>query len=345
VNRSARGAASNTGAGSVEGGTDSTTDALATARALIEHHGLTEAADIVQVDYSLDELEAVNAWMSAKLVELGRDNTLIAGLRTDLNAVRVSTNAGLPATAREASVLAEAFASFGDRVVLDTHEAAPGPQAGCADLPNYGWVCDPSLRGGIRIRSSGGCTGAFIARSRVDDKLYQFTAGHCVDTDSGTWSTRFTNNSTHNVGAPHNFHYGASGDMAIIRVNNVAGWDLPNNWVHVTDGADTSQNEEYTINSEGSSTIGMRICITGATSNASDCGDVTDLNVTYTNTEGVTVTNSGRANYCSLSGDSGAPLYASHVSYGIHNAAIGSCDTFYTGIKGAENLMNVDVLH
>jgi hypothetical protein len=113
----------------------------------------------------------------------------------------------------------------------------------------------------------------------------------------------------------------------------------------VSDGPDSAENEDYTINSEGSSSIGMRICISGATSDTTDCGEVTQLGVTYTNTEGVTVTNSGRANYCSMSGDSGAPLYASHVSYGIHNASAPGCDTFYTGIKGAENLMNVDVLH
>jgi hypothetical protein len=95
--------------------------------------------------------------------------------------------------------------------------------------------------------------------------------------------------------------------------------------------------------------VGQRICITGASFGSSNCGRVTDLDVSYTGGDNagnfeVEVDHAGEASYCAVSGDSGAPPFASHTAFGIHNAHGDPCDSVYTGIRGAEGHMNVTVL-
>ena len=174
--------------------------------------------------------------------------------------------------------------------------------------------------------------------------MYQFTAGHCVESPlNDNWSTLFTDGSSHVIGARHNSIFGAAGDMAILRINNVPGWD-PENWVHVTSGPDTTQNTTYSILSEGFSHIGMRICTTGAFYGRSDCGEVTELGLTMSY-GGRTVTNLGRGNFCGTQGDSGAPMYASHRAYGLQVAGFSECDSVYQVIIAAESQMNVNIIH
>lgn len=174
--------------------------------------------------------------------------------------------------------------------------------------------------------------------------MYQFTAGHCAHGGyDDTWYTRFSDGSSHNIGAVHNYVWGTSGDMAIMHIDNVTGWQ-PENWVHVTASSDTSENQSYTITAERTSSIGMRICTTGAAYGHSDCGNVTELGVTATY-EGVTVTGLGRGSFCGTAGDSGAPMYASHNAYGLQVAGYSECDSLYQGITAAENQMNVNVIH
>src|SRR6185295_2721905 len=119
-------------------------------------------------------------------------------------------------------------------------------------------------------------------------------------------------------------------------------------FVFVTSGPDTTRNETYPIRATGWSVIGQRICITGAFFGESNCGVVTDLGVTVTETDGaghnVTVNSMGRASYCSIPGDSGAPLYASNTAFGINTAALTECDTFFQGIRQAEANMNVTLM-
>lgn len=304
---------------------------------------LQDAADVVTVERSFAELKAANTEIGDAISNIGPENRIVAGLKTDLNAVRLGIPVGASLTESEQRLIDTAMDTYGNGVIIDEYVGHVQTQADCA----YPY-CNPELRGGNRIHNSGRyCTNAFVAQSKVDDKMYQFTAGHCAAGGyDDTWYTYFTNGSAHNIGSVHNYTFGTGGDMAIIRISNVSGWD-PENWVHVTASSDTTVNETYTITSEGSSTVGMRICITGSAYGHSDCGTVTDVGVTVTySAEGVTVKNLGRANYCSIPGDSGAPLYASHTAYGIHSGGVtGTCDAFYQGIKGAEKLMNVNVIH
>ena len=55
-----------------------------------------------------------------------------------------------------------------------------------------------------------------------------------------------------------------SGDEAILAINNPTGWKLPQGWVYVTAGTDTTVNQQYPISSAQYSTLNQRICTTGA---------------------------------------------------------------------------------
>jgi hypothetical protein len=307
--------------------------------------GLIAGWDLVPVRYSAQELDRHNAWLGAEIarVNAGAAAGLTAGLRTDLNAIELQTPSGAALTSSQAALVAEATARLGSAVTVSSYTGRPQPWA-C----NYPY-CDKPLRGGIRIWGSlHGCTGGFIARSRTDAKLYQFTAGHCIDGGANDdWWTKYTNGVGHTIGDWHHWKWASGGDMAIIHINDEPGWD-PKGWVQVTSGPDTTADSEYHLSSDNLSVIGMRICITGSYYGNSNCGEVTHLGVTvtYGDEDGwVTVHNMGRSTACGTPGDSGAPMYSYHVAYGLVMGGYSECQSFYQGIRGAEDEMNVDVVH
>jgi hypothetical protein len=302
--------------------------------------GLKEGYDVGAVRHPLARLDEANDWLADGLEKVNADApaTLTAGIRTDLNAVELQVPPSSKLTEGQRTLVAEARQRLAGLLVLTDSVGDATPRA-CA----YPY-CDPPLRGGIRINHpNAGCTGAFIAKSKVDDKLYQFTAGHCAYLNYTNWSTRFTNNSVHVIGPVWTWWWYSGGDMAILRINNVPGWN-PQPWVLVTNGPDTTANSTYPIKSDKLSVLGMRICTTGAYYGRSDCGYVTQLNVTATY-GGVTVKKLGRGSFCGTGGDSGAPMYAKHVAYGLQVAGYSECDSLYQGIRAAETKLNVNVLH
>jgi hypothetical protein len=303
--------------------------------------GLTDGVDVVTVNHSAAELDAANTWLGSQLVAVnaGARSPLAVGERTDRNAVELDVPAGGPLTNAQNALIQAAQSRLGDALVLSTYAGQPTPRA-CA-YP----FCDPPLRGGIRITSNGGgCTGAFIAQSRVDSNFYQFTAGHCGQASLGPWATQFTDGSTHLVGPIHHWEWNAGGDEAIMLVNNPNGWQLPSATVNVTDGPNTTADPNYAISSENFSVLGQRICTTGAFLGFSSCGTVTELELTTTY-GGVTVNHLGRGSFCGVAGDSGAPMYASHVAFGLQVAGFSECDSIYQGILAAESVLNVNVLN
>jgi hypothetical protein len=310
------------------------------ARSASAKQGLGDAVDTVQVDNSLGTLESIDAMLADALdgVNKGADWPLSAGLRPDINAVQLDVPVRTLLTPAQQSLVDSTVARFGSAVrVVTVHNRA---QARACSYP----FCDPPLRGGIRISNSGvGCTGAFIARSRSDGRLFQFTAGHCARAASDAWSTRFANGSIHVIGPVHNYVFSGSGDMAILTINNPSGWS-PAARVFVTASPDTTRNENYAIRADSGSTVGMRICTTGGFYGRSDCGTVTQLGVTVTY-GGVTVRGLGRGTFCGTGGDSGAPMYASNTAYGLQVAGFSECDSLYQGIRAAEDALNVNVAH
>ncbi|GLZ80230.1 protease [Actinorhabdospora filicis] len=294
----------------------------------------------VRVGYAMADLNRANALLADRLgpANEGASTSLTAGLRTDINAVELQLPAGATLTAAQDALISDAVKALGGLLVVGEYTGRAEARA-CV----YPY-CDPPLRGGIRIANSGaGCTGSFIARSKDDALLYQFTAGHCAVGNTDDWSTRFPDQSEHVIGPIHNSRFASNGDMAIMRVLNVTGW-APRGWLKVTDGPDTFADDTYNLSSDSTSVIGMRICTAGAFYGRGDCGTVTHLGVTASY-NGRTVTNLGRGTFCGTGGDSGAPMYASHVAYGLQVAGYSECDSLYQGIAAAESAMNVNVLH
>lgn len=314
--------------------------------ATVEHAakavGLTGAYDLVAVRHPLSELAAASDWLGPRIerANAGTTATLTAGLRTDRNAVELQTPAGATLTPAQRDLVAEARRTLGAKLIVGSYAGAPTARA-C----NYPY-CDPPLRGGIRINhgSGAGCTGAFIARSRASGRLLQFTAGHCAYLRETNWSTRYANHVTTKVIGPvAGWVWYTTGDIALLQITDEAGW-FPRAWVNVTSGPDTGADDTYHIASDNKSLIGMRICTTGGFYGRSDCGIVWQLGVTATY-GGVTVHHLGRASFCGTGGDSGSPMYAKHVAYGLQVAGFSECDSLYQGIRAAENLFGVDVLH
>lgn len=321
---------------------EATGDTIATVTAA---RGLAGATDIVPVRHSLAALTTANDWLGAELVRVnhGAPWPLQAGYVPDESVVRL----GVPVqsgqlTPAQRTVVAEASRRFGPMLVTYTYKDRVSADA-C--LFPY---CDTPLRAGIRINPVG-CTLGFLGRSQSDDKLYAFTAGHCLDGSASTvYSTQFRDGSVHNIGPRHNFVYGTNGDAGIIRVTNEAGWRA-RAWVYVlastgNDGVSgTAYDAEYPIWGDGASSLNMRICKSGVSPDRTSCGRVKELGLTITYTSGVTVRGLARTSYCSLGGDSGGPVYAGNTAYGIHVAGADGCVAYYQGIRGAENLMNVNV--
>lgn len=206
--------------------------------------------------------------------------------------------------------------------------------------------CDAPLRGGVGI--TGGdkyCSAGFNVRSRSDGIRYLLTAGHC--SDPHIFQTRFADNGIHNIGYRHNSVYGAAGDAMIIRLDNPTGWN-PKPWVFVTGSSGTSRNESYEIARDGLTTIGMTVCMTGRR-DGTQCGVVVDNDRPGAGGVAHVAEVSGG---CVRLGDSGGPVYRSSTAYGIvHGGRFNLADLtgcavawYYQGIRGAQNLMNVNLV-
>ncbi|MBO0880557.1 MAG: trypsin-like serine protease [Mycobacterium sp.] len=309
-------------------------------------HQIGAATDVQPVRYALASLEAANTWLGDQLEVVNQNATwpLEAGYSPAANAVRLGVPQDLAGlTPAQQNVVDQARQRFDGMLDVYTYTDRVQPDA-CSFRGDTN--CDPPLRGGVTI-SPARCTLGFIGRGRVDRRLYAFTAGHCVhDLPGGTtYTARFPNNSVHNIGRSGRNVFNRNGDAAIIQVTNAAGWQ-PRAWVTVErSGANggvpgTTPNDHYPIRRDSTSLEGMRVCHSGFTTGTS-CGRVVDLGVIRTY-EGVTVRNLAQTNYCRDHGDSGGPVFARGAAYGLHVAGTG-CTGYYQGIRGAENLMQVNV--
>ena len=314
----------------------------------VELSGLQDGADVVSVQHPLATLATVNDWIGGRLAAVNKGEywTLTSGLRTDLNAVEVELPASHALTRAQRSLVDQAKARFGNMLRVTTGRGHYEPTS--CTYP----YCDAPLRGGVRIYAKSGsttvgCTGGFVARSWSDQKLYLFTAGHCVSGGfTGTWYTRTSSNTEVAIGAVHNWVFGFNGDqggdMAIIAINSIAYW-APQAFVFVTASPLTARNELYPIRGTSTTGVGKRVCVTGAKYGHSDCGVVTavDQTITY---GGKTIRRLGRSNMCGVQGDSGGPVYSDGLARGLLVAGTG-CDQYFQSISLAEDYLRVDVAH
>jgi hypothetical protein len=315
--------------------------------------GVAASVDMVGVRYSEARLAVAYDWISERLVSVNKKAPWPIELAHSVrgNRLRLELPRQGRLTSRQQALIGEVRSRYGDLLRTAKYDRRLVLNA-CVFA-----YCEPPLRANIVVHSPSGenwsCTGGFLGRSQSDNKLYMFFVGHCAWAyGTGIWWTRFyLNGARHDLGPVHNGYWGPSGDMAIIRITNEAGW-RPRAWVRVTASPDTTQDFEYSITGDGHRSEGKRICKAGA-SGGTDCGMVTDLGVTKTGCiESVTgaircetMSGLGRASYCSTGGDSGAPVFADHTAFGLHVGSAGTCDSVYQGINGAENLMRVNVAH
>lgn len=318
---------------------------IAEARAITADSGLSNAVDIVPVPHSEAELNEISHWLNLRIdqANAGADWPIAVGTEPDRSVVHIS----LPRyeqrlTQVQQNLINQAKQLYGSAITLGTYNQK-------MKLLACGYpYCEAPLRGGIMVgptaafnppEPGGVCTGAFLARGKApDNTLYQLTAGHCAFNE--TWGTQLSpTGPVEAIGPWKNEEFGESGDAGIYEIANDSLWNA-RPWIY---WAGTS--EGYPIFSDANPVKGQGICVSGAAYGESNCGTVTQLNLTV-EVGGTTLKGMIRANFCAGPGDSGAPLHYYGVSYGIlSGGSEGECDTFSTPILTAEELMGIDVRH
>jgi len=88
--------------------------------------------------------------------------------------------------------------------------------------------------------------------------------------------------------------------------------------------------------------MGARVCVTGSWFGSSNCGFVDGVDVTVDYGDAV-VSGLVSSTLCATFGDSGAPVYASNVAYGLISGGGASCETYFEPALTAENAMRVNI--
>jgi len=301
------------------------------------------AGRIVPARFTERKLVQINSYLTQRLARVNRsaDIPVSVGIRPDRNAVELDVPPVQSVSPAQRSLVEAAVHNFRAAVIIRPASAARTSVLPCRDV-----FCDPPLRSGIWTYAGlVGCTGSFLARGRSDLRLYQTTAGHCGVVWGSTWVTQFVNGVAHSIGRVKNRRFDLSGDMGIITVNNPPGWQS-RAWVTVRGGVGTTTNEAYPIWADAAPVVGARVCFSGAASRPSNCGVVTRTNVAVTySASHVTVAGLAQANFCAVAGDSGSPVFANHVAYGVVSGNAGTCITYFEPVQTIERLMNVNVAH
>jgi streptogrisin C len=308
-------------------------DAAALAARLVARRQLTAVTDLVPVRHSYAELRQAAAWLTAETARANPRpaNGLVKGLTVwrlpDKNAVELDLPRGQRLTTAQQATVAAARQRLGDKLTFGTW-AGQTRDLACAWGAGE-FDCDPPLRGGVMMytrNASGGydarCTVGFNAKSTVDGKWYVLTAGHCGPPGRTFYVYQRRTGRFHVLGHMHRCIWGEPGsgcvysgndDEGIITIDNVPGWD-PKPWVyvHAWTGpvAGTTTNPGYPIYGTGGSSLGMRVCVSGAISGTS-CGNVEQLGG-----GGL-----ARVDVCGEPGDSGAPIFSGQKAYGLLKGA------------------------
>lgn len=291
---------------------------------IVDGVGLASQVDIVPTPRGEAELVTLQNELDQQLVSVNDGAPVTIDVETDVQSSTVRLNVPPSPTAAQEQFVSDVASRYGETV---TKVGKPGPLVEYA-CTSGAW-CDPPLRGGIRLiyGGQGRCSAGFVVRSLSDNVRYLSTAGHCVASRSGTWSTHFADNSSHDIGPRHN---SGINDFGILRINNPSGWN-PQPYIRI------QSDQTYPITGYGSSVLHQRICFTGGFTD-SNCGTVTGGLATRDGRP-----NTYRASVCAGYGDSGGAVFASNNAYGSLIGGYGgspSCDTVYFS-AGAFRDLNV----
>jgi hypothetical protein len=310
--------------------------------------------DVVVTRYSWDELDQANNWLADEIVRVneGASATLAAGIATNRNAVILHAPGEELMNEEQRAVVAAAHARLGEKLLMGDYggEILQGDQA-CSDDG-----CNPPARGGMRISDvpsigQWNATTGFSARSG-SGTLYMLTAGHSAKAAGGNtipWNTITPMYGTLQFAITEKWTFSDRGDQAILRISS-SGWN-PQNMVYVRTGAEP-RNETLRITATATTVSGRRLCMSGASSRRTVCGNTLELNQTQPY-GGVTVKGLVSVNYCRNQGDSGGPVFGNSnfgnaTAYGLHVAGVGTsgpnCTAYVQPIGAAARDMGVTVL-
>jgi hypothetical protein len=144
----------------------------------------------------------------------------------------------------------------------------------------------------------------------------------------------------------HNYAHNTVGDWGIIRASeNASFWNPYHPLLLLHAGGHGNGNTRYEIHQTGTTNVGMRVCMTGASS-GSACGTVDRVDEAVTSDDGVTTRGTARVHgFCGSPGDSGGPTFSYNIGYGlvvaVRDVPFQGCRVYYSGIHGAANNMNV----
>ena len=337
-------------------------------RRIAGRRGILAETDFVTVPYTQAELEQKQDDTRKRIediIDAGRART---GYNTKSNMVVVTVIAALPPL-EEARVndLAKISGVTVRRLNVPT---LTGRLVACNVT-----YCNPPFRGGRGIRQAGDvnptsdfpfaeCTAAFIARDNTNpSQLWFLTAGHCIFFAGLPWEAKDESNSWSVVGfSGFDSFSGApgrdAGKVSISAANVGGGWasPTPEPFVVVKNSSNpldsiifTNYNPEYEIKATSWSSIGKVLCRTGMMT-GTECGTVSELGADETSVgpDGKTWTfrKMGEIDVCGAKdGDSGSPLYKTHLAYGILSSTRDDPrEEVYQGVRGAEAALNVTVV-
>lgn len=317
---------------------------------IVDEYGLGEDAALVNVRYTLAELESRKAIIRESLMDLFRAGRAMTGYDTQANSVVVITLARL--SAAEESRIRSIASQEGVVIRRQNVESLRADPLACSSI-----YCNPPMRGGRWIEY---CTGGFTARHRVNvNDVLLLTAGHCVAWNWGNNWRAYNEAGVWKYIGKTSYGYvygGASGmDAGAIKLgtqgSSMGYWFSPfppTPEVVVNASSQTTFDAHYKIKNDSASTLGQTLCYSGGVS-WTHCGPVAILGLDYWDTfvNSVLLNMGGISTCWPVTGDSGAPIYKINKAFGLLASRMyldSGCLAVYQGIRSAENAMNVDVL-
>ncbi|MCI3275568.1 S1 family peptidase [Streptomyces cylindrosporus] len=207
-------------------------------------------------------------------------------------------------------------------------KSAAGSNAGALTIKHTAGQFKPLITGGDAIYGGAyRCSLGFNVHS--GSTYYFLTAGHCGEVAS-TWYSNSGHTTTLGTNVSYSF---PTNDFALVRYTN-------------SSIAHPSAVGSQTISSAATPSVGTTVYRRGSTT-GTHSGRVTALNATVNYGSGDIVYGMIQTTVCAEGGDSGGPLYAGTVAYGLTSGGSGDCTsggtTFFQPVTEALSYYGVSV--